>query len=200
MVVILWKAHWYSCSGIQSPRTGTSLHLHRTQHHTSYLICRCEESKRLQYPPQIDAAPLRMIVTINMRVTVAVRWAAGPSAPVSRILLLVFILCKYAICLVFTHWELTLWKLGTGSTLPCTLRVPQRGTHFRFDRAAFISQNHTPPYPHCLKTPFMAHTASESKQEGAYDAPQGPGVCCSQPIKTGQRGRETLAQTSCCSK
>lgn len=69
------------------------------------------------------------------------------------------------------HSELTLWQLGPRSTLPYTLRVPQRGTHSSFNSAAFISQNHTPtqtPSPLLLPyNPITAHTTTESKQGGS---------------------------------
>ena len=50
----------------------------------------------------IDAAPLRIIVTINKSVSGADRQAVGPLAPVSSFLVPVFIQHKYAICLAFT--------------------------------------------------------------------------------------------------
>lgn len=154
MVVFLWcdgctfAEQWCSQGGIHNPHVGSSPHLHHEWQHASHLICRCSESR------EVSALSSGLSIDVywsrddsNNQYECNWSWqAAGPLAHVSSFLVAVFIRCMLSVWPLI-HSELILWQLDPGSTPPCTLRVPQRGTHFSFNRAAFISQNQTPPLP-----------------------------------------------------
>ncbi len=126
----------------------------------------------------IDAAALRMIVTINMSVTGADRQAAGPLAPVSSFLVLVFIQCKHAICLASTTQGAHTVAAGPGVHPSMYTEGPSARHPLQLQQSSFHNPKpdpHPPSPSHCLITPSQLTPPRKSKQGGAYDVGQGPG-------------------------
>lgn len=110
--------------------------------------------------------------------------------------------CLWSICKqIFTFGLYDIWLLHLGSGLShlCTVRCRQQGTHFRFNRPAFINHNQSPTH-HQLKTYSQLKPPPQAKQGGAYGSAQGPGGCWDQPKKTGRAREGNLDQTYCSKK
>lgn len=74
-----------------------------------------------------------------------------------------------------------MWKQGLGSTPPCTLRVPQRDTHFCFQQSSFHKAKPDTPHPPA-NTPLSTY-----KGGGLYNVAEGLGFAAASHKKTGQR-------------